>query len=119
MLELDPRTTATVAVATAAVAGLLLVVVLVLALRLRTLVREHRRALDPARREDVIGALGRHGEELAALRRDVGDLEVRATELRELARGAVSRVGLVRYDAFDDMGGALSFSAALLDEHGD
>ncbi|MDP9022079.1 MAG: DUF4446 family protein [Actinomycetota bacterium] len=39
--------------------------------------------------------------------------------LRNLLRAAVSRVGVVRYDAFDDMGGALSFSAALLDESGD
>jgi hypothetical protein len=26
---------------------------------------------------------------------------------------------MVRYDAFEDMGGRLSFSAALLDDHGD
>ncbi|HYG73193.1 MAG TPA: DUF4446 family protein, partial [Actinomycetota bacterium] len=32
--------------------------------------------------------------------------------------GAVRRVGLVRYDAFEDVGGRLSFSCALLDEHG-
>src|SRR5215211_5422825 len=32
--------------------------------------------------------------------------------------GAVRRVGLIRYDAFEDVGGRLSFSCALLDEHG-
>jgi hypothetical protein len=32
--------------------------------------------------------------------------------------GAVRKVGLVRYDAFEDVGGRLSFSCALLDEHG-
>ena len=31
---------------------------------------------------------------------------------------ALRRVALVRYDAFDDLGGRLSFSLALLDEHG-
>jgi hypothetical protein len=40
-------------------------------------------------------------------------------QLRELQRGTLSRLGVVRYDAFDDMGGMLSFSAALLDERGD
>lgn len=30
----------------------------------------------------------------------------------------VRRVGLLRYDAFEDVGGRLSFSCALLDEHG-
>lgn len=32
--------------------------------------------------------------------------------------GGIRRVGLLRYDAFEDVGGRLSFSAALLDEHG-
>ena len=32
---------------------------------------------------------------------------------------ALQRFGLVRYDAFEEMGGQLSFSAAFLDERGD
>jgi hypothetical protein len=32
--------------------------------------------------------------------------------------GAVQHVGLVRYDAFEDVGGRLSFSCAMLDDHG-
>ena len=32
--------------------------------------------------------------------------------------GAVRNVGLVRYDAFEDVGGRLSFSCALLDDNG-
>lgn len=36
----------------------------------------------------------------------------------ELIEGAVRHVGLVRYDAFEDVGGRLSFSCALLDDHG-
>ena len=32
--------------------------------------------------------------------------------------GAVRNVGLVRYDAFEDVGGRLSFSCALLDDLG-
>ncbi len=34
-------------------------------------------------------------------------------------RASVRRIGLVRFDAFEDMGGRLSFSAALLDDNGD
>ena len=40
-------------------------------------------------------------------------------QLGELAKEAVRHVGVVRFDAFEDMGGRLSFSAALLDGHGD
>ncbi len=35
-----------------------------------------------------------------------------------LVDGSIRRVALLRYDAFDDVGGRLSFSCALLDEHG-
>ena len=37
---------------------------------------------------------------------------------RDLKR-AFSRVGLVRYNPFEDTGGNQSFALALLDEHGD
>jgi uncharacterized protein DUF4446 len=39
--------------------------------------------------------------------------------LAEMLEGAVQHVGVVRFDAFEDMGGRLSFSAALLDARGD
>ncbi|HEV8420340.1 MAG TPA: DUF4446 family protein [Actinomycetota bacterium] len=39
--------------------------------------------------------------------------------LGELAQESIRHIGLVRFDAFEDMGGRLSFSAALLDGHGD
>lgn len=40
-------------------------------------------------------------------------------ELVEIAEDSIRKVGLVRFDAFEDMGGRLSFSAALLDGRGD
>jgi hypothetical protein len=70
-------------------------------------------------RDDVLTLLQRHIDEVGLLRGDVRGLRRFADEIRDLHRGAVSRVGTVRYDAFDDMGGRLSFSTALLDEHGD
>jgi hypothetical protein len=40
-------------------------------------------------------------------------------KIAEIGRLALQKFHLVRYDAFDDMGGRLSFSAAVLDDHGD
>ena len=42
-----------------------------------------------------------------------------ATDNRQQVQieGSVRRVGVLRYDAFEDVGGRLSFSCALLDEH--
>ncbi len=39
--------------------------------------------------------------------------------LTDVLAGAVQRVAVVRFDAFDDMGGKLSFVIAMLDENGD
>jgi hypothetical protein len=118
MLQLDPDVVAIVAVAAAAVALILLVVVVVLALKLRALRRAHQHAFREAG-DDLVAVLGRHEEELRALRAGVDGAGAAGAELREMLRSAVCRIGIVRYDAFDDMGGALSFSAALLDERGD
>ena len=65
-----------------------------------------RRSADTRRR---LTALEQHrpagDADLAALRADLGQ--------------ALRHVAVVRYDAFGDMGGRLSFSAAVVDDHGD
>ena len=118
MLALDPEVLTLVALAAAGLSAVLLVLVVVLLLRVRRLSRAQRRAFDVGDGDDVVSALGRHGAQLARLEADLGTQQATAEQLRELLRGTVSRVGIVRYDAFEDMGGALSFSAALLDERG-
>jgi hypothetical protein len=42
----------------------------------------------------------------------------RQEELFALLGRSARNLGVVRYDAFEDMGGRMSFSAALLDDHG-
>jgi hypothetical protein len=41
------------------------------------------------------------------------------TDLRADMTRALRHLAVVRYDAFGDMGGRLSFSAAVIDDHGD
>jgi hypothetical protein len=71
-----------------------------------------------------------HGERLEAVvegqARSIQRLEAAVRQLAmgerrlgEFVEGAVQHIGVVRFDAFEDMGGRLSFSAALLDGHGD
>jgi hypothetical protein len=69
-------------------------------------------------RASFVEVVSRKAEEVEALRDDVARLaeELRGTQ-RELQQ-AVRHVGIVRYDAFGDMGGRMSFSAALIDDHG-
>lgn len=57
------------------------------------------------------------GEE--ALPADAAGLRREVAALRAEAAGALRHLAVVRYDAFDEMGGLLSWSLALLDDAGD
>jgi Protein of unknown function (DUF4446) len=64
-------------------------------------------------------ALKEQGDAIARLWGTLQQLSAEERRLVETMKGAVQRFGLVRYDAFEDMGGHLSFSAALLTGEGD
>ncbi len=53
-----------------------------------------------------------------ALPEDVVGLRQEVAALRAEAEGAIRHLGVVRYDAFNDVGGRLSWSVALLDDSG-
>jgi hypothetical protein len=91
-LQLDRDTLEVVAVAAAALAALSFLLLLIALARLRALGRRVRRLTARGVRTE-----GADGTDLTALR----------------------HVGVVRYDAFGDMGGRLSFSAAVFDARGD
>lgn len=99
--------------------GVIALVVAGVALAGQRRVRAAYQAFSDGSGDDVLTLLQRHIDEVAGLRGEVVRLQRRSDELRDLLRESVSRVGTVRYDAFDDLGGRLSFSAALLDERGD
>jgi hypothetical protein len=68
------------------------------------------------------GAAGRLASIEAGLESIQGTVERvahRVSELEALARTDISRVGFVRYDAFDDTGSELSYALALLNREGD
>jgi hypothetical protein len=61
----------------------------------------------------------RRGLASSPLPTDVAGLRAEVERLREQASGALRHVSVVRYDAFGDMGGRLSWSLALVDDSGD
>ena len=54
-----------------------------------------------------------------ALPEDVVGLRQEVAALRAEAAGSFRHLGIIRYDAFGDVGGRLSWSLALLDDSGD
>ena len=69
--------------------------------------------------EDILEAVSRQIEEVRALRGDIRAIGGELQRLAEAFQTALQRFAVYRYDAFEDMGGQLSFSAAILNDHGD
>lgn len=70
-------------------------------------------------RRRIDAELEEHARAIERLEAAARQLALGQREIGQIAAGAVCQVGVVRFDAFEDMGGQLSFSAALLDANGD
>jgi hypothetical protein len=72
------------------------------------------------RESDLLSAtLDGQNRTLDRLESGIRQVAAEVTRLEAQLQNAVQHVAVVRFDAFDDMGGRLSFSAAVLDAHGD
>ena len=109
-MPLDPDTLSIVSLAAAGVAVLALALAFRSTAKLRR-VRRVLRGVQTSRGETLEDA----GDVIAGL----ADVAKRVDDLEIVASLAVQHVGLVRFDAFEDMGGHLSFAAAMLDGEGD
>jgi hypothetical protein len=69
--------------------------------------------------ETLRGILQGQGEQMQRLERAIRALHATGKKQHAEIEGSVRKVALLRYDAFEDVGGRLSFSCALLDDHGD
>ncbi|MDQ4145891.1 MAG: DUF4446 family protein, partial [Actinomycetota bacterium] len=98
---------------------LALCVALGLAFRLRKLRRQYTLLETPGGEKDIVAVVGQALQRLRATDGRIDELCEDLSSHVEAARGALQHFYIVRYDAFEDMGGRLSFSAALLDDHGD
>jgi hypothetical protein len=73
----------------------------------------------PIQLDDVLrGVLEGQSRQIQRLEAAVRALSSTDRRQEAMIEGAVRRVGVVRYDAFEDVGGRLSFSCAMLDDHG-
>jgi hypothetical protein len=103
----------------AAVALLSLLLTVIFAFRLRKIRREYLVMRGEDGDIDLLRAVGRTRKQVEDLIERMDRLFSDQASLGAKAELALQRFHMVRYDAFEDMGGRLSFSAALLDEHGD
>jgi Protein of unknown function (DUF4446) len=98
----------------------LAVAVAVLAARLRAVRRTYATLLAGGDGgEDLLAAVARQVEATERLRGRLNLVGRETAQLRQRVSNLVGTVGLTRYDAFPDVGGQQSWSAAFLDEAGD
>lgn len=106
-----------VALAVACVVLLLLVVVLLRRTsRLDRRIASLTRGGDGSSLEEMLEA---HLDKVYAVARELDELAARSAVLEKAQRTAFQRLGLVRYNPFEDTGGNQSFALALLDLQGD
>ncbi|HYK96388.1 MAG TPA: DUF4446 family protein [Candidatus Dormibacteraeota bacterium] len=108
------------------IVGGLLIVVLALVFSVVGLIRRTRRL---ARRLESItrgsdeqsleAVLGSHLERVRQVVKDIDAVSSRTAAVERGLEGAFGRVGLVRFNPFEDTGGNQSFALALLDGRGD
>ncbi|MGH2739309.1 MAG: DUF4446 family protein [Actinomycetota bacterium] len=80
-------------------------------------------ATSPARRR-AVSKRGRPDltdveQSIMRVHQAIDELAQEDVRLAEALEAAIQNIGVVRFDAFEDMGGQLSFSAAFLDGRGD
>jgi len=102
------------------IAVLVLLVLLLLGTRRTT--RIERRFAGLTRGEEgrsLEAILDAHLDKVYAVARELDELAARSAVLEATQRRAFQRIGLVRYNPFEDTGGNQSFAIALLDAVGD
>jgi Protein of unknown function (DUF4446) len=122
LLGVSSNTAGIIAIGAGALAVLGLLVSALLAARLRR-VRSAQQVIAGAEGDrTLIDHAAQLDRRLAALadqvEESVGRLEDRDGQLDQRLQGAITQLGVVRYDAMGEMTGRQSSSVALLDEHG-
>lgn len=88
-------------------------------LRLRALNKDLLLVRDASDEHSLVGSVAAQIRSVDGLRNDVAAVQQSLVIAQRDLNAAMRHVSVVRYDAFGDMGGRLSFSAALLDDNGD
>jgi hypothetical protein len=96
----------------------LVVATLLLVRRTARLDRRLRGLTRGAEGQSLEAILDAHLDKVYAVARDLDDVTSRTAVLEKAQQGAFQRIGLVRFNPFEDTGGNQSFALAVLDARG-
>ena len=95
---------------------LLFIFTLVLWRKLAAVNRRRNRLLEDGRVGDIVEYLNIQADTLECLQSQIDELRSRQNQQGQALLSCISSVGLVRFNAFDDVGGEQSFAVVLLDK---
>lgn len=98
-----------------AVVIVLFAVVLRMGSHLSALEQRYNKFLKGKDVEDMESIILKRFAEIDSLKKTTFLVKDSLSEINEMEKRSLQKIGVVKYDAFDDMGGNLSFALALLD----
>ena len=114
--NIDPGIWLIVLAAVLVLSLVLLVVVIVQGNKLRKQKERIDRLTDGSDGASLESSIQQIFEEQSKLREKTGTHDSGLTDQRRQLSGCIQKMGLIKYDAFNQMGGKLSYALALLDE---
>lgn len=93
---------------------LALIIFININIKMSKLNNKYRKMMLGAEGKNIEQMLVQHIEEVRALRKQLDEITVRCTNLESSIKDCVQKVGVVRFNAFEDTGSDLSFAIALL-----
>jgi len=95
---------------------ILLILVIKTKKQLKQLIKNYTNFMSGKDAESMEEVILKRFEEIETLRKKDEEKQQKIEELFEKLKSVYQKIGIVKYDAFHEMGGKLSFSIALLDE---
>ncbi len=109
-------------IAVLVLAGILVVVLLTVCImlsKIRKLKKKYNAFMEGSNGKTLESSVLNRFKEIDKLKEDTKELKTTVSKISENLLSAYQKCGVVKYDAFKEMGGKLSFSLCLLDDNND
>lgn len=95
---------------------LLLILIIILFVKNSKLNKRYRKFMNGADGKSLEKVIQKRFDEIDIVNQELNDQKMQIQEIKETLTTAFQKVGIIKYDAFREMGGKLSFALAMLND---
>lgn len=95
------------------------IICIVLMCKIHSLKKKYRSFMSGSTMESMEDEITKRFQEISNLQKETKEVKNRVVRIEDTLKVVYQKVGIVKYDAFSEMGGKLSFVLALLTEEND